>query len=93
MSDSHNVEYAICKSCGQTFALDSEHDCPGLLPRAAASGKSAGQVAYEEDCRRCPVYGDGKPRRTWDQLRDFEQESWHHNPTARDYKTTKAEVR
>lgn len=43
-----------------------------------------GQLAYEEDLRRCPNYHDGTPRKTWDQL-TFERQSWQRNPTPRDY--------
>lgn len=29
---------AICKSCGQQFPIDAEHDCPGLFPAPTVSG-------------------------------------------------------
>lgn len=44
---------------------------------------TAGQRAYEEDCRHEPTYGDGAARKSWDQLGAVEQWSWQRNPTPR----------
>lgn len=35
-----------------------------------------GKAAYEADVARRPLYHDGKPRKTWDQLGQVEQSSW-----------------
>jgi hypothetical protein len=48
--------------------------------------KSPGQLAYEEDVRRCPNYHDGAPRISWNQLYDHEKASWHKDATPRDFK-------
>ena len=45
--------------------------------------KSAGQVAYERDVTREPLYHDGTPRSTWSELEDVARESWERNPTVR----------
>lgn len=42
-----------------------------------------GREAYEEDCRRCPTYPDGTPRKAWDKLPDICRWSWNRNPTPR----------
>lgn len=44
------------------------------------------KVAYAEDVRRCPLYHDGEPRKTWDQLTEVEQHTWKMNPTPRTFK-------
>lgn len=31
---------------------------------------------YEDDVRKRPLYHDGSPRKTWDQLSWYVQESW-----------------
>lgn len=46
---------------------------------------SSGQLAYEEDCRRAPLYHDGTVRKTWLALPSWVQETWHKNPTPREY--------
>ena len=43
----------------------------------------AGQLAYEEDCRREPNYASGKPRPSWDQLDQLARQSWNVFPTPR----------
>lgn len=47
--------------------------------------KSAGQLAYEEDCQRRPFYDDGTARRPWDSLSAAYQDTWHRNPTPREW--------
>jgi hypothetical protein len=47
--------------------------------------KTAGQIAYETDCERKPLYHDGTARQPWDRLPDYAQWSWNRNPTPRDY--------
>lgn len=47
--------------------------------------KTAGQMAYEEDCRRRPLYDDGATRSPWDILPAAYQDTWHRNPTPRDW--------
>jgi hypothetical protein len=47
--------------------------------------KTPGQLAYEEDVRRCQNYPSGKPRAAWDAIGSVEQQTWEQNPTARDY--------
>lgn len=51
--------------------------------------KTAGQLAYEEDCRRMPTYrGNGKttPRPQWEDLPSYAKWSWEKNPTPREWK-------
>lgn len=50
------------------------------------NGKTPGQVAYEEDVRRCPNYEHGEPRATWSMLKPWVQETWERDPTPRNYK-------
>jgi len=40
------------------------------------SYKTIGQLRYEQDVRREPVYHDGSPRRTWDELTAAARWSW-----------------
>jgi hypothetical protein len=40
------------------------------------------QEAYEEDVRRHPLYHDGTPRKSWDEVA---RQSWEKNPTPRDW--------
>ena len=47
--------------------------------------KTAGQVAYEQDCNRCPNYHTGTPRKAWHELDRPEQMTWERNPTPRNY--------
>jgi hypothetical protein len=49
--------------------------------------KTRGQKAYEEDCRRMPVYHTGETRKAWDQLERFIQINWERNPTPREFKS------
>jgi hypothetical protein len=45
----------------------------------------AARAAYVEDCRRHPLYNDGRPRRAWEALGEIEHESWRRNPSPRDW--------
>lgn len=45
--------------------------------------KSPGQLAYEADCKICPNYDGGIPRKSWDQLAEWAHHSWETNPTPR----------
>lgn len=47
--------------------------------------KTPGQLAYEEDCRRKPVYPNGGQRIPWDRLPDHAQWSWERDPTPREW--------
>lgn len=47
--------------------------------------------AYEEDCRRCPNYHDGTPRKPWDELDAVAQISWQRCPVPRNYAPTNDE--
>lgn len=38
--------------------------------------KTKGQIAYEADVKRIPVYHDGSPRKQWSELSDFARSSW-----------------
>ena len=38
--------------------------------------KSKGQIDYERDCEKNPTYGDGKKRKTWDELPDYAKQNW-----------------
>ncbi len=38
--------------------------------------KCAGQIAYEADVAKRPLYHDGTPRKPWTQLGDVEKWSW-----------------
>lgn len=48
-----------------------------------------GQAAYEEDCRRKPVYHDGVARKDWSQLADAVKYNWERNPTPREWSTSR----
>ncbi len=48
--------------------------------------KTPGQIAYEEDVRRKPLYNNGAPRRHWLDLRAEFRQSWEDDPTPRDWK-------
>jgi len=50
------------------------------------TAKSRGQLAYEEDVRRCPVYEDGTPRKPWSKLPDYAKDSWQRKPYPRNHK-------
>lgn len=39
-----------------------------------------GQIAYQEDVRRRPTYGDGTPRKSWEELCDVARWSWEREP-------------
>lgn len=47
--------------------------------------KTLGQLAYEEDCRRCPTYFGGEKRRPWEKLGEVERLSWERCPEAREW--------
>lgn len=51
--------------------------------------KTPGQLAYEEELRRCPNYPDGSPRPAWDDLTsrygEWLRKAWEMNPTPRTY--------
>lgn len=47
------------------------------------SWHSAGRVAYKADVAANPVYHDGAPRKTWEQLDQPERDTWERNPTPR----------
>ena len=49
----------------------------------AERDKTPGQIAYEEDVRRHPFYHDGTSRKSWNELGEIEQLTWHRNPTPR----------
>jgi hypothetical protein len=38
--------------------------------------KSPGQIDYERDVEKHPVYHDGQPRKPWDALDPISQWSW-----------------
>jgi hypothetical protein len=42
----------------------------------AAAIEAEGRRAYEADVQRAPLYHDGTPRKTWEQLGDAERWSW-----------------
>jgi len=44
---------------------------------------TAGQIAYEEDCRREPKYPCGTARKAWKELDHIARQSWELNPTVR----------
>ena len=45
--------------------------------------KTAGQIAYETELLQVPVYLDGTPRKSWDELPDYSKKTWEDNPTPR----------
>ena len=49
----------------------------------AAVGKTEGQKAYEEDCRRYPRFVDGRPRRPWEKLSKASRAAWEACPLPR----------
>ena len=42
--------------------------------------KTLGQIAYEADVARRPVYHDGLARPTWDHLAAWAKSTWEHVP-------------
>ena len=44
---------------------------------------TAGQQAYERDVARTPLYHDGQPRRSWQDICAIARWSWERNPTDR----------
>jgi hypothetical protein len=40
------------------------------------SARTPGRIAYESDLLRRPLYHDGTPRKTWDQLGAISRWSW-----------------
>ena len=57
-----------------------------LAGENAMQAKSPGQIAYETDLARCPVYHDGTPRPSWARLARIFPEAlatWERNPTPR----------
>ena len=54
-----------------------------------ALSKTPGQIAYEEDVRRCPEYHDGMKRPAWGKLHDVSKMSWERDPTPREFKHRK----
>lgn len=51
-----------------------------------------GQIAYEEDVRRKPLYHDGTPRKTWAQLPEWAAWGWERCPTPREYPSDVAKL-
>ena len=53
--------------------------------------KTAGRVAYEEDCKRMPAFRHRGVtaclRSTWDELPEAVRDSWEKNPTPRNWST------
>ena len=47
------------------------------------TAKTPGQLAYEADVARRPLYSHGQPRRTWAELCHVARWSWERNPTPR----------
>jgi hypothetical protein len=45
--------------------------------------EEAGKRAYMQDVENMPLYPDGKPRKTWDELPEFAKKSWIKNPYPR----------
>lgn len=52
----------------------------------AAPEKSRGQLAYEEDVRRRPLYDDQTKRPHWSRLRAIARYSWQRKPVPRTWK-------
>lgn len=56
---------------------DTENTETAQALTTQSGSKSAGQIDYEKDLVLQPNYPDGTPRKTWDQLGELEQSSWH----------------
>ena len=75
-----------CRGCKKNRAVPAD---------APAPAKTPGQIAYEEDYRRCPRHDDGSARPTWEGLSTVYVETtaqairgtWERNPTPRQWKT------
>ncbi len=65
--------------------IRSDKNYVALLQRLKAMPEHStpGQMAYETDCRKYPVYIDGTPRKSWSELHKVAQLSWERNPTPR----------
>jgi hypothetical protein len=61
-----------------------QHEGEGI---EAATGKSPGRIAYEQDVATCPNYDNGTRRASWSSLPDFVRGSWERNPTPRSYRS------
>lgn len=46
-------------------------------------GTEEGRKAYEADVAKTPLYHDGTPRPTWDNLREIGRWSWSRSPELR----------
>jgi hypothetical protein len=70
-------------------ALLGERDVSDRLRQAIADELArrhepgAGERAYEEDCRREPLYPCGTPRLAWADLDPLARQSWNLFPTPR----------
>ena len=61
-----------------------------LAGENAMQAKSPGQIAYEADLARHPLYDDGSSRPSWDALARIFPEAlatWERNSTPREYST------
>ena len=54
---------------------------PVAAATAPVQAKSAGQLAYERDLARHPLYHNGRPRPQWAALWEFARWSWERNPS------------
>lgn len=44
------------------------------------TAKSQGQIDYEADVARDPMYQDKTPRKTWHELPEYARWSWNREP-------------
>jgi hypothetical protein len=68
-----------------------------MIGNGAALGvetmKTAGQIAYEQECEVMPRYHDCTHRLSWHELSDIARWSWERNPTPRWEKKRDAEYK
>jgi hypothetical protein len=69
----------------EAFARMANLKDQSSLKSIYASGRTAGQIAYEEDCNRRPHYDGGEMRPRWADLDEVAKSSWEKNPTPRDW--------
>lgn len=66
----------LCEANGMPGSAGNLMVTTRRLRRAFDELTSDGRAAYEADVRKRPTYGDGSPRKTWEQLGKVEQWSW-----------------
>lgn len=75
--------FAEMVAAGNTEIADLEVMARKLIS-LTLSEITPGRADYEADLARRPLYHDGTPRKTWDQLGDLERWSWERGALGQD---------